>query len=376
MSCRLEILPVILLLLAVSCGKLADPSRLSGADSSRLSGADPEPAAVEFSAYAGSAATKAVSYGPSDILGRWDSEASAFVPGTGIGVFAFYQKAKSNGWPSDFDKYTDNPNFMYNQKLERTTTDGSSFKFEYSPRKYWPNNTNDQLSFFAYAPYKEGTAWEDLQMEVSLKGDRISRRYVVEPKVEDQTDFMWADPVLNLKKTDLSGPIDFEFKHLCAKIGVSCKVNTDDDNAFVTVDRVVVRAKFNVSGEYVYDTAAGTAAWETLAPSALAEDYVQFNAGSPEDGQRVRTETANVGGESSYLFPLPGVQDIVLSAVISQHNGDNIISGEATETFPSMRLEEGKAYNFFLNITVKPIDIGTVAVAEWSVEKSTDCPIP
>ena len=41
------------------------------------------------------------------------------------------------------------PNFMYNQEVTKAVGNGA---WSYSPAKYWPVNTNDKISFFAYAP--------------------------------------------------------------------------------------------------------------------------------------------------------------------------------------------------------------------------------
>ena len=82
-----------------------------------------------------------------------DTEAN----GGGFGVFATY----SDGTPGAYAA-SQGPNFMYNQKVLWNST---SLGWEYSPLKYWPNETKqdsqnatmstrvDKLTFFAYAPY-------------------------------------------------------------------------------------------------------------------------------------------------------------------------------------------------------------------------------
>ena len=338
--------------------------------------------AVEFSAYAGSAATKAVSCDPSYILGHWVDSTSTFVPGTGVGVFAFHQKAKSNGVPVDFNKNTGNPDFMYNQKVERTTDDGVEYAFVYSPKKYWPNNPNDQLSFFAYAPYEEGTAWEDLKLETNLKGDRISRHYVIEDKVEDQTDFMWANPVLNLKSSDVAETVGFDFSHLCSRLGVSAIVNEKAKSIYVTVDKVTIKGRFTTSGTLVYLPADGSRSWTGLEGMDETSTYVPFKASyepDPESGELVyRTFVVDtlkqyVHGSKGFTFVLPGTQDIEMTAVVSQRSSttDFVKSYDIVKTFPAMTLEEGKAYDFFLNITLTPVTFTGEVDADWSASVET-----
>lgn len=82
--------------------------------------------------------------------------------GGGFGVFATYSDGEVGAYAA-----ATGPNFMYNQKVLWNST---SMGWEYSPLKYWPNETKndsqtpaamaatmgsrvDKLTFFAYAPY-------------------------------------------------------------------------------------------------------------------------------------------------------------------------------------------------------------------------------
>ena len=337
---------------------------------------------ISFSAYAGGMATKAASADGDVILGHWVDSTSTFVPGTGIGVFAFYQKAKSNGYPTDFNKNIGEPTFMYNQKVERTTTDGTTYTFEYSPKKYWPNNTNDQISFFAYAPYDETTAWEDLQLVTNLKGTKITRDYVIEDNVEDQTDFLWADPLLNVKTSDVAGTIDFAFSHLCSRLSVSAKVNEKAKSIYVTVDKVTIKGKFTTSGTLVYLPEDGSSSWTDLDGMDETNTYTPFKASyvpDPESGEPVYktfvvgTQKQYVHGDKGFTFVLPGTQDIEMTAVVSQRSSttDFVKSYTITNTFPAMKLQANKAYNFFLNITLTPVTFTGIVDADWSTGTET-----
>jgi len=326
---------------------------------------------ITFSACSSAQVTKAMSYDPDYILGHWVDSTSTYVPGTGIGIFAFHQKAKSNGYPTNFNDETGEPEFMYNQKLERTSSDGHNYSFIYNPKKYWPNNKNDQLSFFAYAPYDSTTAWtEDLRIKSNHDGTVIRRTFVLKDNPEDQTDFLWTDPVLNMKKPDVNQSIEFRFRHICAKLGVRCVINIDDEDGYVTIDKVTFRARFATSGDMVYRTEADSSRWENLQRPTKAKDYVLYDFNS-NYGHRVRTEPTVVGGEDHFMFPIPGTQDITVIATISQNVSGRRYSGTLSKTFTAMELKEGKYYNFLLSITIEPVTIGTVGVAEWSVDETT-----
>ena len=60
---------------------------------------------------------------------------------TSVGLFASFTQGNYNASTATL-------NFMYNQKLAKNNS-----AWTYSPEKYWPNNSTDKISFFAYAPY-------------------------------------------------------------------------------------------------------------------------------------------------------------------------------------------------------------------------------
>lgn len=329
------------------------------------------PQRIEFAAYASAPATKGVAYAADSIFGYWDTLQHKYVNGAGIGVFAFYQKAKSNGNRNDFNGNYVEPDYFYNQKVERFSANGTIYDFIYSPYKYWPNNTNDQLSFFAYAPYDSTLAWEDLKLNSNLKGTKVSRHYTLPTSSEDQTDLLWANPVLNRQTPGASGQtVNFDFRHICARLGVSCKINNDNDASFVTVDKVIVRARFNVEGDMVYYAATDSSAWEYLERSYHTLDYTLFRSNDPAQ-HRVRTTVTQVGGNDAFLFPFPGTQDVTVTVTLYQNNSGKRTSDIISHTFSNMELAQGKAYNILLDIKIVPIEIGTVTVTDidtnWSV---------
>lgn len=82
--------------------------------------------------------------------GDYNSSTTASIK-DGFGVLGYYQTVEGVGSEALFANMTDpTPNFMWNEEV--TNPSGS---WTYSPIKYWPNNTNDRLSFMAYAPYQE-----------------------------------------------------------------------------------------------------------------------------------------------------------------------------------------------------------------------------
>lgn len=67
---------------------------------------------------------------------------------TNFRVFAFYQPGVIGGDAGEWNPLTCTPNFMYNQEVSY-----SADSWSYSPVKYWPNNAENTLTFWAYSPY-------------------------------------------------------------------------------------------------------------------------------------------------------------------------------------------------------------------------------
>ena len=63
--------------------------------------------------------------------------------GQSIGVYAYLHD--NSTWSNEAV-----PNFMWNQQA---TCEEKGGNFNYSPLKYWPNESSDKVSFIAYFPY-------------------------------------------------------------------------------------------------------------------------------------------------------------------------------------------------------------------------------
>ena len=122
---------------------------------------------------------------------------------------------------------------MYNQQVtgsEQGTT------WTYTPLKYWPNEGNDKLTFFAYAPYSAGG--NGTNFIFNNNSGLPTLNFAVNETVKDQQDLLWAAPHVNLTKNaanaDIDDAVKFEFKHALARIGFDVqtmidKVNSDTD---------------------------------------------------------------------------------------------------------------------------------------------------
>ena len=121
-----------------------------------------------------------------------------------MGVFAYFTKG------GDFNASSSKPNFMYNQLI---TNNGGAWS--YSPVKYWPKNTNDKITFFAYAPHNATgfTACANTQAGYPYA------TYTVAQTESAQTDLLASVPLMNKS----AGEVKFPLRHALTKVTLKVK---------------------------------------------------------------------------------------------------------------------------------------------------------
>lgn len=197
--------------------------------------------AVGFSVYTAGMPTKGTELAREEIYGTL----SPSVEGSGIGVFAFVQP-NSGGYPVDFNTHKfSGPDFMCNQKVT-TATPGNPSSWVYNPIKYWPTEPNDQVSFFAYAPFDDTRKWEDLNIATNKVGTVITTSVPIYDIKSEMKDVLWADPILNRKGVPAPSAVQFKFRHLLSKVSIRIGINDGfgapcawtDANTTMTIDKI------------------------------------------------------------------------------------------------------------------------------------------
>ncbi len=119
--------------------------------------------------------------------------------GQSIGVYAYYHD--NSTWSDEAA-----PNFMWNQQATCLEKGGN---FNYSPLKYWPNESEDKLSFMAYFPYTDVDAVNPENPESPQKTGLTpliannetglpTFRFTVKETAENQVDFLVSELLPNL----------------------------------------------------------------------------------------------------------------------------------------------------------------------------------
>lgn len=191
-----------LLLAVVGCNKETGPAGLSG------------DRPIAFDAAATGTQTRAAG----------EVSVDAALQARSFGVFASYTGKLS------YENTTVSPDYMYNQEVKYNTT---AQVWEYTPVKYWPNNPDDYLSFFAYSPYEEnpgeGSASGIIGMsrDVDLGDPWINFRL---PEYANQVDLLYGTPWLDQHRHDEGEPaMQFTFHHALACIGEVITVKMSDE---------------------------------------------------------------------------------------------------------------------------------------------------
>ena len=227
-------------LLSVSCS--TDEEKGSG-------GYQPSGDPIRFEATTGGAFTRAVNGEIVDDASfqglTFENHPSANTNPRGFGVFAAYTGQLK------YENTTVSADYMYNQQVCYNNT---AAVWEYNPVKYWPNETNDYVSFFAYAPYEpspddDGRCIIDISKNTDFGDPWVNYRLSKDPwgtdgnnATETQVDLMyafnntgtdaakWYDQTKNAgTKIDYDDKLKFTFNHAlgCFAHEVTLQLNND-----------------------------------------------------------------------------------------------------------------------------------------------------
>ena len=188
--------------------------------------------AIEFGTYVGR-----------DAQGRASVFETADMATAGFGVYAFYTgqqtweeyKAENNQLAA---------NFMNNTKV--TSADGGK-TWTYSPLKYWPNNANDKVSFFAYAPYSKNETSDNVTANSNGTIGLIVQNDVTQH--EDLTAVL--DHQIDQTKGKLDQVVKFEFTHILSRIEFTLQAAADQVDAGGNINEgtTITLNKITIGGE-------------------------------------------------------------------------------------------------------------------------------
>lgn len=303
-----------------------------------------------------------------------------------IGIFA---KTKSDGDWQDGESFDPSSSFMNNVNFFRYWVPeiNNWSKWDYTPHHYWPENENQKINFFAYAPRRDSAS-------LNLANNHV-RLYHSTSK--ENVDLVWARS-LNQNKSTVSkskNKVELQFKHSLAKIsfkiGLSEPLDGDaDKGAQVILKSVKLCASPDGTGGVFIDGGylnLATGTWDKDDPLSprMVYTWTPKTDTNKEEGFLLSSDKINYENTSitvsdkSYLFILPQTKNLkfylIVDYVLKHADGmeeHRQVKGLVNSKL-SMDFVAGKAYNFVLNIPLDRIlvDVDT-EVKKWpSTTKTT-----
>lgn len=299
-------------------------------------------------------------------------ETKATLPtGSSFGVFAYY--TKTNNWNSARGSTV--PNFMYNEEV---TFDGTSYS--YAPIKYWPNNTNEKISFWAYYPYSASAVLYQKGKTTAYNNttkDLPDIRFTV---TDGQTDFMISDVAANKTKPAVDTPVELSFNHALSRLSFYVK----KVDAAVPEKYTVKLKTIRLDGIYLTATHknSGTVGWAnwtgprgTVSPFAPADPsaYVTLATSYPAAGSPQAVSIV-LPQDLSYEYAMLHVEyTIDFEGLLHTRTMISNIPLSSVFEDASALWQKGKEYRVNISITPDdPIEF-SVTWSNWGTVHNINC---
>lgn len=162
----------------------------------------------------------------------------------GFGIMGYFTGSKT--WEEA--KTTTAPGFMHNQMVKWDATGAGAWT--YTPVKYWPNNPNDKISFFAYAPYE--SSWQNGTKSGVITSSATTQGIpYIQFKLKEGNDLPKMVDLVVAQKTDQqystnSGKVSFQFEHTLSRVSFKAKLGSgqfdamDGNESFVYITEMWV----------------------------------------------------------------------------------------------------------------------------------------
>jgi len=328
---------------------------------------------VNFGVYAGRVATKTTAITTANL--------------SSFGVYCSYTTAD---WTT-----SDTMNFMYDQSVSGTHAGG----FTYSPVKYWPNETTDKLSFWAYAPYRTNDNGIALQSANDAAG-YPTILYTL-PSDANQVDLLWATPVMNKVNNSaytsgtanptagdatISNKVLLTFHHALALLDVQARYLVDlvnaggttgsavDASTVVKINSISLSGSFPASG--VLNLNNGT--WSSQG-TATPTNFTR-NFATPKDVTNANASIIAADEQMMVIPPASGDNTITVTVnydVIttdSKLNGGSVtVNNELTST-GELTIQGGKKYKLILVLGLTSVKLD-VEVEDWPTDFDDDAEV-
>ena len=301
--------------------------------------------------------------------GQINSDAD--LQGTSFGVFGSYTGALR------YENTTVSPDFMYNQEVKY-----SGGSWSYRPVKYWPNDSREYVSFFAYAPFVENPQTNtegiiDMSKLSDLGDPWVNYRIAADPwsTTNPQVDLLYGQQELTVggnttytpwldqqKPTDpANGRMKFTFRHALACIGDKITIKCTDALAdliagygTITISQVKIDYKNLTTKGRLILKSEDEANWKEI----ISGEITTTRTYTKDVDITFPSVTTATISEDEGLFYIPlrvaGMDRATAEVTITytvKNNANSEYTGTSSTTFELDMNQEGKKQGIALQLT-------------------------
>ena len=320
-----------------------------------------------------------------------------------FGVFAYDTKGQ--------EFYTATPTITANTKPDFMDNEEVLWMFlqeewDYRPGKYWPNDPNEKLSFFAYSPYNANVGYT-----VGAAKNNTLIPFTVGANIKAQQDLLYAkvvDQTFN-NTVDKSGKVKFNFQHALSRISLAVKCTNLWLDAKVYIEKVMLTGSGATYDKTSKNWTLSNNVFYTTGDLDLISDvkdkidwkncdgqqsFTWDFSSSPHVVDRTSVSPYDLTGSDGYLMVIPQQFDAQKLYVCVQYRvetprtvtgvNDNVISTEkVTDSYyvttcvnPTGPLEfkYNTAYRLVLDLKLEWVDCQLGTVNGWPTPSDTEVP--
>lgn len=315
------------------------------------------------------------------------------VSGKGFGILA-YQTTGNYSTGGAKGTFMDNVHTTWN-----TTGGSGSGGWEYSPLKFWPGNSTDKLSFFAYAPYSTGGA-NGITLTNATGTTDPSLAFELQTDQKDMVDLVVSTAKKDQQQTTASGKVTFDFKHVLTRVTMKAKTDksiSSNTETKVYITGISLKHTTKLAKKAAFDM--NNATWTLPTLPAETSDYLSSSyalAATSSNGVlklenpawkgyitpavSINETAASLFTADQYLFfiPIDGATGTTsadeVKASITYDIATIPSSGASTAAVSSFTKEvdlgtgvfaQGKAYAFTFTIGLNAIEVEVTDDFDW-----------
>lgn len=300
--------------------------------------------------------------------------------------------------------------------MDNTHVTWQTSVWKYSPVKFWPNNTTDKISFFAYAPYAATSGANGITgLSIAEDSGNPKLTFELQNNQKAMVDLVVSEAkttnngTVNQTSTTSSTGVGFNFKHVLSRVSMKAKTSTDiTANSLIKVyvtavyiehtDKLLSKATLDM---YTHDWAAtqpaaylaGSYALNKAASNGILDlKNVSFGNFTNSDAIDISTNKDGVSlfPTNQYLFFIPvnngtgtaalgNVSVKITYQIVTQASATNEAVSYTTDTktakLPAGAFKRGKAYEYTFTVGLKEIKVDVTAVENWTTENTSPLPL-